>query len=104
MLTGSFGASTGCWTSNLRTREGLTPFAGVESECADFTVSDAAICHSITKWLTSTGAAGAERWVGRNVTYHFEVKTTANRCAEPFSMSNAQMSLVSMPVFMTLKL
>jgi len=95
LLTEKFHASQECWTSNLRTREGLPAFIGVESEYADFTVDDPAVCRRITEWLTGIGTAGTERWVGCHVAYHFEVKATANRCAEAFSMSNAQMALVS---------
>lgn len=91
-----FGIAWPSWTSHLREQYDLPAFTEFEGNFADFTIHDSAICKRMTKWLTAAGSEDMERWAGQDLTYHFEVKATVGRAEEPFSMSNAQLKLVSL--------
>ncbi|KAK3700516.1 hypothetical protein LTR37_015917 [Vermiconidia calcicola] len=93
ILKSQFGAGDDCWTSDMRSRYGLSPFAGEEIEHSDFTITDPAVAERITNWLIDAGNTFAEGLHDTQVTYHFEVNSTVGRRDEPFSMSNNQVRL-----------
>ena len=94
LLFNRFRISDYCWTSHSRSRYGLPIFSELERDYADFTVRDAHVVQGITNWLMLSGFTEADAWNGRELTYHFEVKTTTGSCEEPFMMSNNQLDLV----------
>ena len=97
-LQGHFQIGEDCWTSSLRAHYDLAPYKGDESACSDFTVSDFVISKQITEWLLSNnsmdGANVLKGLHGVSLTYHFEVKTTAEPRNEPFTVSANQFDLV----------
>lgn len=77
-------------------RADLSPFRGLEGEHSDFTLTSLDIAHRFTTWLVSRGFEQAQLWLGMDLKYHLEVKTTTGDLTEPFMVSNNQMRLVSL--------
>ena len=92
-LKTKFQTGDGCWTSNARSRAGLSSFEEFEGDYADFTIVDAEVRQRITSWLVDCGHIQHD--LADTVTYHLEVKTTVGRRGEPFEMSNRQVAMVS---------
>ncbi|KAI9686954.1 MAG: hypothetical protein M1822_002707 [Bathelium mastoideum] len=93
MFLQRFNVSSDCWTSNNRSRYGLPAFSGLERDHSDFTVGASNVTQAIIDWLEPSGFEEARTWNERNMTYHFEVKTTTGECGEAFMMSNNQLDL-----------
>jgi hypothetical protein len=89
-LPTSFGAD--CWTSNMRVKNGLPAFTGMESSYSDFTLLDTAKEFST---LVLDRDLHADCWAGNATTFHIEVKSTTGACNEPFYMSYNQQNMVS---------
>jgi hypothetical protein len=73
---------------------GHPPFTEQERDYADFTYTDSE--WALTKLLPEMGFKMADAW-SRSATaptYHLEVKSTTERCEEPFYMSNNQVEKV----------
>ncbi|RMY05763.1 hypothetical protein D0868_06234 [Hortaea werneckii] len=96
ILNQKFGVTYDQWTSLLRGEHGFPAFSGVEADHADFTVTNYQVCQRISNYLINEGVVSKEVLAGCKVTaYHIEVKATTGRCSEPFSLSDAQLDLVS---------
>jgi hypothetical protein len=82
------------WTS--RNRNSLfpnDPFDGREKDFADFTYPDSN--GKLTSLLAEHGFIRTPGfWSNNPPTYHLEVKSTTEACAEPFFMSNNQVDKV----------
>jgi hypothetical protein len=82
------------WTSRLRRDAHFPPFTGrKEKDFADFTYQDN---YGLMRGaLRVAGVPLRPEW-SNNTTYHLEVKTTQEDCAEPFFISQNQVDLVSL--------
>ncbi|KAI7498789.1 hypothetical protein KC357_g297 [Hortaea werneckii] len=97
ILNQKFGVTHDQWTSSLRERHGFPAFSGNEAYHADFTVTNYQVCQRISIFLLNEGVVSKEFFAGCKVTaYHIEVKATTGRCSEPFSLSDAQLDIVSL--------
>lgn len=86
----------------MRSHFGLTEFGKPEGKYSDFTIKDRDVSRRITEWLIDGGFALAENWIGENMVYHLEVKTTMGTCDEPFMMTTNQVGLVSIDMMVLL--
>lgn len=91
LLAEKCGASADCWTSSLRSQHGLPEYEAFEGDMTDFTITDRTMCDRFTEWLRDAG----RKYLGKDVTYRIEVKTTAGPWHESFFMSASQYDQVS---------
>jgi hypothetical protein len=79
------------WTSKLRLEAGHPRFTEKERDFSDFTYLDSS--EYMRNALQAAGANLPAHW-SRSTTYHLEVKTTLEDCAEPFFASQNQLDKV----------
>ena len=79
------------WTSKLRVEDGHPPFKELERDYTDFTYLD---CSGHMKEVLRKAHVELNAEWSNSTTYRLEVKTTIDRCGEPFFLSQNQVDMV----------
>ncbi|EMC91365.1 hypothetical protein BAUCODRAFT_152628 [Baudoinia panamericana UAMH 10762] len=90
LLAEHFEVKIDSWTSDVRMQHGHPDFEDFEGFYSDFTITNGTTCDRIAYWLGETGCEAASQWMGKDVTFHIEVKATSGRREEPFLISPNQ--------------